>query len=150
MDGGRDRAGTRLHACLRGCGFPPPTVNNLATLLDHAMRRPQSMEIVSGHARFTCEIVPDGRTLVPICNNWESRSSLSEELPRFDEAAIEWIQGDEESPSADKSRPCCGSLFPGKRNWFTDTMELMDWADEMFKAAFLPPNPDPPYNPETP
>jgi hypothetical protein len=76
---------------------------------------------------------------------------LSEDLPRFDEAVIEWMQETKKPPSADKIKAMLPKPFPQrKRSSFTDTMELMEWSDAMFKAAFPSrKNPVPPYDPDT-
>ena len=151
MDGSGDREGTRCRACggrraiaaahgqlaLRIC-WPTPCSD-------------RNMEIVSGHAPFIFGIVPNGRNSCPIFGNWASRSSLSEDLPRFDEAVIEWMQETKKPPSADKIKAMLRKPFPKrKRTSFTDTMELMEWSDAMFKAAFPSrKNPVPPYDPDT-
>ena len=76
---------------------------------------------------------------------------MAEDLPRFDEAVIEWMQETKKPPSADKIKAMLRKPFPQrKRSSFTDTMELMEWSDAMFKAAFPSrKNPDPSYDPDT-
>jgi hypothetical protein len=130
--------------------LPPPTVNYLASLLAHAMLRPQ----YGDHQRPTTIHLRDRsqwQELLPHLRQLGIEVTLSEDLPRFDEAVIEWMQETKKSPSADKIKAMLPKPFPQrKRSSFTDTMELMEWSDAMFKAAFPSrKNPAPPYDPDT-
>jgi len=129
---------------------PPPTVNYLATLLAHAMLRPQygdHQRPATIHLRDR----PQWQELLPHLRQLGIEVTLSEDLPRFDEAVIEWMQETKKPPSADKIKAMLPKPFPQrKRSSFTDTMELMEWSDAMFKAAFpTRKNPAPPYDPDT-
>ncbi len=130
--------------------LPPPTVNYLATLLAHAMLRPQCGD----HQRprtIHLRDRPQWQELLPHLRQLGIEVTLSEDLPRFDEAVIEWMQETKKPPSADKIKAMLPKPFPQrKRSSFTDTMELMEWSDAMFKAAFPSrKNPAPPYDPDT-
>ena len=71
--------------------FPPPTVNYLASLLDHAMLRPQ----YGDHQRPTKVHLrdrPQWQELLPHLRQLGIEVVLSEDLPRLDEAVIKWMQ----------------------------------------------------------
>ena len=131
--------------------FPPPTVNYLASLLDHAMLRPPSYEDRQRPRTIYLRDRPQWQELLPHLRQLGIDVVLSEDLPRFDEAVIEWMQETKKPPSADKIKAMLREPFPQrKRSSFTDTMELMDWSDAMFKAAFPSrKNPTPAYDPDT-
>ncbi len=130
--------------------LPPPTVNCLANLLGHAMLRPQygdRQRPRTIHLRDR----PQWQELLPHLRQLGIEVVLSEDLPRFDEAVIEWMQETKKPPSAEKIKAMLPKPFPQrKRSSFTDTMELMEWSDAMFKAAFPSrKNPAPHYDPDT-
>ena len=130
--------------------LPPPTVNCLANLLGHAMLRPQ----YGDRQRPTTVYLrdrPQWQELLPHLRQLGIEVTLSEDLPRFDEAVVEWMQKTKKPPSAEKVKALLRKPFPErKRSSFTDTMELMEWSDAMFKAAFPSrKNPAPPYDPDT-
>ena len=131
--------------------FPPPTVNYLASLLDHAMCRPQSYEDRQRPRTIYLRDRPQWQELLPHLRQLGIEVTLSEDLPRFDEAVIEWMQETKKPPSADKIKAMLREPFPQrKRSSFTDTMDLMEWSDAMFKAAFPSrKNPAPAYAPDT-
>ncbi len=116
--------------------LPPPTVNYLATLLAHAMLRPQCGD----HQRprtIHLRDRPQWQELLPHLRQLGIEVVLAEELPRFDEAVIEWMQETKKPPSADKIKAMLPKPFPKtERSWFTDSMELSEWSDRMFKGAF--------------
>jgi hypothetical protein len=96
---------------------------------------------------------------------------FSEDLPRFDEATMEWIQKTRTAtrfdealirwilearrptkvPVSEEIKAALQKPFPdGKRTWFTDAMALMEWSHTMFKGAYPSrENPAPLYAPET-
>jgi hypothetical protein len=131
--------------------FPPPTVNYLANLLDKAMLRPQSYEDRQRPRTIYLRDRRQWQELLPHLRQLGIEVVLSEELPKFDEAVIEWMQEAKKPPPAEKIRAMLREPFPErKRSSLTDTMELMEWSDAMFKAAFPSrKNPDPPYDPDT-
>ena len=137
-------------AC-EGVAFPPPTVNSLATLLAHAMLLPPSYEDRQRPSTIHLRNRPQWQDILPHLRQLGIEVVLSEELPKFDEAAIEWMQETKKPPSADKIRAILREPFPEReRNWFTEATELMDWVNEMCKAAYPSrKNPAPPYDPET-
>jgi hypothetical protein len=107
-----------------------------ATLLAHAMLRPQ----YGDHQRprtIHLRDRPQWQELLPHLRQLGIDVVLSEDLPRFDEAVIEWLQETKKPPSADKIKTMLPKPFPEReRTWFTDTMELMEWSDAMFKGAY--------------
>ena len=131
--------------------LPPPTVNNLANLLARAMLRPPSYEDRQRPRMIHLRDRPQWQELLPHLRQLGIEVVLSEDLPRFDEAVIEWMQETKKPPPADKIKAMLSKPFPQrKRSSFTDTMELMEWSDAMFKAAFPSrKNPVPPYDPDT-
>ena len=116
--------------------LPPPTVNYLATLLAHAMLRPQYGDHQRPRTIYLRDR-PQWQELLPHLRQLGIEVVLAEELPRFDEAVIEWMREMKKPPSADKIKAILRKPFPEReRTEFTDTMELMEWSDSMFKAAF--------------
>jgi len=72
--------------------FPPPTVNNLASLLFHAMRRPPDYEDRQRPSRIHLRDRPQWQELVPHLQQLGMGVVLGQDLPWFDEASIEWFQ----------------------------------------------------------
>ena len=81
VDGHGRRAGVRRPSGDGRRALPPPTVNDLATLLAHAMRGRRMRKIVSGPARSIFGIVPNGRNCCLIFGNLASRSSWATICP---------------------------------------------------------------------
>ena len=131
--------------------FPPPTVNYLASLLDHAICRPPNYEDRQRPRIIYLRDRPQWQELLPHLRQLGIEVALAEDLPKFDEAVLEWMQETKKPPSADKIKAMLREPFPQrKRSSLTDTMELMEWSDAMFKAAFPSrKNPAPPYDPDT-
>ncbi len=130
--------------------MPPPTVNCLATLLAYAMLRPQYGDR-QRPATIYLRNRPQWQELLPHLRQLDIEVILGDDLPRFDEAIIEWMQKMKRPPSADKIKAMLPKPFPEReRTWFTDAMELMEWSDSMFKGAYPRRNaPDPTYEPTT-
>ena len=79
--------------------LPPPTVNDLANLLGHAMLRP-----LTGGDRQRPRIVhlrdrPQWQELLPHLRQLGIEVVLADDLPWFDEAVVDWMQ-------QTKSRAC--------------------------------------------
>lgn len=132
--------------------LPPPTVNCLANLLAHAMLRPgfgdrQRPRMI--HLRDR----PQWQELLPHLQQLGMEVVLQQDLPWFDEAAVEWIQESKTKKplSGDEIKAALRKPFPGrKRTWFTDAMALMEWSHAMFKGAYPSrENAVPLYDPET-
>lgn len=117
--------------------LPPPTVNNLAALLYQAMRRPPDYEDRQRPRRIYLRDRPQWQELLPHLRQLEIEVVLSEDLPRFDEAAIEWMERAANPSSPSEIRAALRKPFPErKRSWFTDSLQLMEWSDGMFKGAY--------------
>ena len=72
--------------------FPPPTVNGLATLLAHAMLRPLNAGDRQRPRTIYLRDRPQWQELLPHLRQLRIEVVLSEDLPRFGEAALEWMQ----------------------------------------------------------
>jgi len=120
--------------------LPPPTVNCLANLLAQAMLRPLNAGDRQRPGRIYLRDRPQWQELLPHLRQLGVEVVLAEELPRFDEAVIEWMQGTKKKKrlfSADEIKAVLRKPFPKrKRTGFDDTMALMEWSDAMFKGAY--------------
>jgi hypothetical protein len=117
---------------------PPPTVNNLATLLAHAMQRPPDYEDRQRPRTIYLQDRPQWQELLPHLRQLGVEIVFSGDLPRFDEAVIEWMeQTKKRLPPVDEIKAILRKPFPErKRTLFTDAMTLMEWSDAMFKGAY--------------
>ena len=119
--------------------LPPPTVNGLATLLADAMLRPLDAGDRQRPSTIYLRDRPQWQELLPHLRQLGIEVVLSEDLPRFDEAVIDWMHHtkDERRSSADEIRATLRKPFPERElTWFTDAMHLMEWTDAMFKGAY--------------
>jgi len=118
--------------------LPPPTVNNLANLLAHAILRPgfgDRQRPSTIHLRNR----PQWQELLPHLQQLGMEVVLEQDLPWFDGAAIECLQDKKpgKQPSSDAIKAALRKPFPKrKRTWFTDAMALMQWSDAMSKGAY--------------
>ena len=118
--------------------LPPPTVNDLANLLGHAMLRPltdgdrQRPRII--HLRDRSQ----WQELLPHLRQLGIEVVLADDLPWFDEAVVDWMQQTKKNlPYADEIKTALRKPFPErKRTLFTDAMDLMEWTDAMWKGAY--------------
>jgi len=94
---------------------PPPTVNYLASLLDHAMCRPPSYEDRQRPRTIYLRDRPQWQELLPHLRQLGIEVVLSEDLPRFDEAVIEWMRETKKPPSADKIKAMLRKPFPQRK-----------------------------------
>jgi hypothetical protein len=131
--------------------MPPPTVNCLATLLDHAMLRPLDAGNRQRPRRIYLRDRPQWQELLPHLRQLEIAVVLNDDLPWFDEAVMDWVKRATKPPSHSKIQAALRKPFPDrKRSWFTDAMNLMEWSDTMCKAAYPSRrNPVPSYDPMT-
>ena len=151
--------------------FRPPTVNDLAAILAHAMLRPltergrQRPSIV--HLRHR----PQWQELLPHLQQLGMRVGLAEELPIFDLVAAEWMYKTRlaarfhealiewkvnrktatEVPMLDELRMTLRKPFPDRRRSVQfRSSDLMHWSHEMCVRAYPSRSvPVPPYTPET-
>jgi len=118
--------------------LPPPTVNDLANHLAHAMSRP-----LTGGDRQRPGIVhlrdrPRWQELLPHLRQLGIEVIFADDLPWFDEAVVDWMQQTKKiSPSVDEIKTVLRKPFPErKRTLFTDAMDLMEWTDGMWKGGY--------------
>ncbi len=117
--------------------LPPPTVNDLATLLASAMTRPPDYGDRQRPSTIYLRDRPQWQELVPHLQQLGIGVILGDDLPRFDEAVIDWMQQTDELASVDEIKATLRKPFPErKRTLFTDAMDLMEWTDAMFKGAY--------------
>jgi len=131
--------------------LPPPTVNSLANLLAHAM-----LQSLTGDRQRPRIIYlrdrPQWQELLPHLRQLGIEVVLGQDLPWFDESAIEWIQHkNEQPPATDEIKAALRKPFPQRiRTWFTDAMALMQWSDALSKGAYPSRrSPAPLYHPAT-
>lgn len=119
--------------------LPPPTVNNLATLLAYAMQRPPDYEDRQRPCTIYLRDRPQWQELPPHLRQLGIEVVLGDDLPRFDEAVLEWMQHSttKRLSSADEIKAALRKPFPERKHtWLTDAMVLMEWSDAMFKGAY--------------
>ena len=123
--------------------LPPPTVNDLATLLARAMTRPPHYEDRQRPRIIHLRDRPQWQELLPHLRQLGMEVVFGDDLPRFDEAVVEWMQEDAarhapEKPFAvDKIREDLKNPFPERKRTSLDaTLDLLRWTDEMLKAGY--------------
>lgn len=93
--------------------FPPPTVNCLATLLARAMLRPPEYEDRQRPRTIHLRDRPQWQELLPHLRQLGIAVVLTENLPRFDEEAIQWIQFKRKKPpTAEEIKAALRMPFP--------------------------------------
>jgi hypothetical protein len=123
--------------------WPPPTVNDLATLVAHAMLRPPHYEDRQRPRTIYLRDRPQWHELLPHLRQLGVEVVLGDDLPWFDEAAIEWMQersarhGPRSRFSMDKIKADLKSPFPKRKRTSVDVvLALLRWTDEMLKAGY--------------
>ena len=123
--------------------WPPPTINDLATLLARAMSRPPHFEVRQRPRMIHLRDRPQWQELLPHLRQLGIEVVLGDDLPRFDEAVIEWMQdgaarkSPEEPFAVDRIREDLKSPFPRRKRTSLDgTMDLLHWTDQMLKAGY--------------
>jgi len=119
--------------------LPPPTVNDLAHLLADAMSRPLTGRNRQRPGMIHLRDRPQWQELLPHLRQLGIEVVLSDDLPWFDEAIMEWMQQTKRKSvsSADEIKTILRKPFPNrKRTLFTDAMDLMEWTDKMSKGAY--------------
>lgn len=121
----------------------PPTVNDLATLLAHAMFRPLDEGDRQRPRTICLRDRAQWHELVPHIRELGIEVVTSEILPRFDEAAIEWMQqttagkATGKLPSVDTFKEVLQRPFPKRKETAADAaMALVEWTNGMMKAAY--------------
>jgi len=123
--------------------WPPPTVNDLATLLAHAMFRPLDEGDRQRPRTICMRDRPQWQELSPHIRELGIEFVTGEDLPRLDAAAIEWMQqttarkATGKLPSVETFKEALQRPFPKRKQTAADTaMALMEWTDAMMKAAY--------------
>ena len=117
--------------------LPPPTVNCLATLLDHAMLRPLDAGQRRRPAKIYLRDRPQWQEMLPHLRQLEIDVVLNDDLPWFDEAVMDWVKTATKPPSRSEIQAVLRKPFPErKQSWFTDAMNLMEWSGTMCKGAY--------------
>ena len=118
------------------CGRPP-TVNSLATLLAHAMQRPWTEGDRQRPSTIYLRDRPQWQELLPHLRQLGIEVVLSDDLPRFDEAVMDWMQKTTKPYFQDEIKVAFRKPFPERRpSCFTNAIALMEWTDAMLKAAY--------------
>ncbi len=116
-----------------------PTVNDLASLLAHAMLRPLTGGDRQRPRTIYLRDRPQWQELLPHLRQLGIEAVLSEDLPGFDEAVLEWMQHTKlERPlSVGEIKAVLRRPFPKRKpTRFTDAMNLMKWTEAMVKGAY--------------
>lgn len=151
--------------------FRPPTVNDMAVLLAHAMLRPLTEGDQQRPSVVHLRPRPQWQELLPHLQQLGIRVRLAEELPIFDLAAAEWMHRtrktnrfDEaffewmlnrktttEVPMCDEFRTTLRKPFPDRRQSVQfRSSDLMHWSHELCMGAYPSHKiPVPRYTPET-
>jgi hypothetical protein len=126
---------------MRNVEWPPPTVNDLANFLGHAMLRPLTAGDRQRPRRVHLRDRPQWPELFPHLQQLGIEVVLADELPWFDEAVVEFLQHrrhaspkllDEEQIREDLKRP-----FPSRNPTSIDAaLALMHWTDDLLKAGY--------------
>ena len=118
--------------------LPPPTVNDLATMLAHAMSRPLTGGDRQRPGMIHLRDRPQWQELLPHLQHLGIEVVLADDLPWFDATVVDWVQQAKKNlPSIDETQAILRKPFPErKRTLFTDAMDLMEWTDRMFKGAY--------------
>ena len=96
--------------------MPPPTVNDLANLLGHAMLRP-----LTGGNRQRPRIIylrdrSQWQELLPHLRQLGIGVVLADDLPWFDEAIVDWMQQTKKTvPSIDEIKTILRKPFPKRK-----------------------------------
>ena len=126
---------------MRDVEWPPPTVNDLANFLGHAMLRPLTAGDRQRPGTIHLRDRPQWQELFPHLDQLGIKVVLADDLPWFDQAVVEFLQHgrhaspkvlDEEKIREDLKRP-----FPPRKPTSIDAaLALMHWTDELLKAGY--------------
>jgi hypothetical protein len=126
---------------MREVEWPPPTVNDLANFLGHAMLRPLTAGDRQRPRAIHLRDRPQWPELFPHLQQLGSEVVLADELPWFDEAFVEFLQHrrhsspkalDEKKIREDLKRP----FPPRKPTSINAALALMHWTDDLLKAGY--------------
>ena len=112
--------------------LPPPTVNDLATLLAHAMQRPPDYDDRRRPGTIHLRDRPQWQELLPHLRQLGIEVVFGDDLPWFDEAVLEWVQHRRRRgylPST-RSKPPFGSRSQ-RENALGLPMQWLSWSGRM-------------------
>jgi len=118
--------------------FPPPTVNNLASLLAHAMLQPLDAGDRQRPRTMYLRNRPQWQELLPHIRQLGIEVVFSEDLLRFNEAVIDWMRHTKAKrlPSTDQIKTILRKPFPERKPTnITDALVLIEWVDAMSSRA---------------
>ncbi len=95
--------------------IPPPTVNGLATLLAHAMLRPLDAQDRQRPAKIYLRDRPQWQELLPHLRQLEIAVELTDDLPWFDEAVMDWVKEATKPPSRNEIQTALRNPFPTQK-----------------------------------
>ena len=134
---------------MRNVEWPPPTVNDLANFLGHAMLRPLTAGDRQRPRRVHLRNRPQWPELFPHLQQLGIEVVLADDLPWFDQAVVEFLQHrrraspkllDEEKIREDLRCP-----FPPRKPTSIDAaLALMHWTDDLLKAGYASARKEPP------
>ncbi len=117
-----------------------PTVNDLATMLAHAMSRPLNEGDRQRPHTIYLRDRPQRQELLPQLQELGIEVVTGEFLPTFDEAVVERLQREKpggKQPSKEEVVENLKRPFPArKRTWHEDVFDFLKWVDETLKAAY--------------
>jgi hypothetical protein len=123
--------------------WPPPTVNDLAALLAHAMERPPDYEDRRRPRTIYLRDRPQWQELLPHLRQLGMEVVLGDDLPRFDQEVVEWMRERSARHTSGKLLPSqkiqenLKSPFPERKRTSADAvLDLLRWTDEMLKAGY--------------
>jgi hypothetical protein len=123
--------------------FPPPTVNNLANLLAHAMLRPLTGLDRQRPQKVHLRDRPQWPELLPHLQQLGIKVVLADDLPWFDKTLVEFSQhraarhGPPKVVDEETIRDMLKRPFGEKERTALDaSLDLMHWTDELLKAGY--------------
>jgi hypothetical protein len=116
----------------------PPTVNDLANLLAHAMVRPLTEGTQQRPKTIHLRSRAQWQELLPHLRQLGISIAFDDNLSQFDDAVIDWIQRKKNRrPSTEETRENLRKPFPEKAPiCLIDAVSLMEWTDRMSKESY--------------
>jgi hypothetical protein len=119
----------------------PPTVNDLAALLAHAMLRPLNAGDRQRPRTIYLRERPQWQELLPHLRQLGIEVVSREDLPEFDEAVLDWMQQTKAKKqlSADEIHAALRQPFPQRKpSRLAEAIDPMAWTEAMPKGAYPP------------
>jgi len=118
--------------------LPPPTVNDLANLLAHAMFRPLTEGDQQRPGKIFLRDRAQWQELLPHLGQLGIEVAFRDNLARFDETAIDWVQQRKMSQqSQEEIKVILRKPFPERKQIrYTETVDLTVLTNMMAKGAY--------------